>query len=113
MGKSFVGKYFVGKYFVVGHSTTKTTKILPHEKYPLYGISFTNLPLHHTFTAILKNKEMSSTVTESKLFGACARGDLATVRRAVAEGLEVKNAVNMGLLGHLYTPLHYASEYEN
>jgi len=29
---------FVGKYFVVRLSTTKTTKILPHEKYPLYGI---------------------------------------------------------------------------
>ena len=29
---------FVGKYFVVRFSTTKTTKILPPEKYPLYGI---------------------------------------------------------------------------
>ena len=28
---------FVGKYFVVRLSTTKTTKILPPEKYPLYG----------------------------------------------------------------------------
>ena len=29
---------FVGKTFVVHLSTTKTTKILPPEKYPLYGI---------------------------------------------------------------------------
>ena len=29
---------FVGKNFVVRLSTTKTTKILPPEKYPLYGI---------------------------------------------------------------------------
>ena len=28
---------FVGKYFVVRLSTTKTTKILPLENYPLYG----------------------------------------------------------------------------
>ena len=31
------------KYFVVRLSTTKTTKILPLEKYPLYGI-YTNCP---------------------------------------------------------------------
>ena len=64
--------------------------------------------------ALLKNKAMSSTettVTESELFKACERGDLATVRRAVAEGLEVKNDVNKGLFN--YTPLHYASQYEN
>ena len=30
---------FVGKYFVVLFSTTKTTKILPLENYPLYGTS--------------------------------------------------------------------------
>ena len=29
---------FVGKSFVVRLSTTKTMKILPPEKYPLYGI---------------------------------------------------------------------------
>ena len=29
---------FVGKYLVVRFSTTKTTKILPLENYPLYGI---------------------------------------------------------------------------
>ena len=52
-------------------------------------------------------------MTESELFEACKRGDLATVRRAVAEGLEVKNAVDKGLYKHLYTPLHYASRYEN
>ena len=73
-----------------------------------------NLPLPHTFAALLKNKAMSSTettVTESQLFRACKRGDLPTVRRAVAEGLEVKNAVNKSFFN--YTPLHYASEYEN
>ena len=32
------GNCFVGKYFVVYFSTTKTTKILTPEKYPLYGI---------------------------------------------------------------------------
>ena len=31
---------FVGKYFVVRFSTTKTTKILPLENYPLYGIYY-------------------------------------------------------------------------
>ena len=50
-------------------------------------------------------------MTTLELFEACERGDLATVRRAVAEGLEVKNAVNKGYYN--YTPLHYASEYEN
>ena len=34
---------FVGKYFVVRFSTTKTTKILPLENYPLYGIILFNL----------------------------------------------------------------------
>ncbi len=35
-----VGKVasFVGKIFVVRPPTTKTTNILPHENYPLYGI---------------------------------------------------------------------------
>ncbi len=35
---SFVGKIFVGKIFVVRPPTTKTTNILPHENYQLYGI---------------------------------------------------------------------------
>ena len=34
-----VVKVVVGKIFVVQCSTTKTTNILPHENYPLYGIS--------------------------------------------------------------------------
>ena len=34
----FDSRFFVCKYFVVRLSTTKTTKILPLEKYPLYGI---------------------------------------------------------------------------
>ena len=33
----FDSRFFVCKYFVVRLSTTKTTKILPLEKYPLYG----------------------------------------------------------------------------
>ena len=35
-----VGKVasFMGKIFVVRPPTTKTTNILPHENYPLYGI---------------------------------------------------------------------------
>ena len=37
--------FFVGKYFVVRLSITKTTKILPPEKYPLYGIKS---PAHYT-----------------------------------------------------------------
>ena len=52
-------------------------------------------------------------MTESELIEACKRGDLAKVRRVVAEGLEVKNAVDKSYYNHLYTPLHYASEYEN
>ena len=31
------GASFVGKIFVVRAPTTKTTNILPHENYPLYG----------------------------------------------------------------------------
>ena len=50
-------------------------------------------------------------MTETELFEACVRGDFAKVRRAVAEGLKVKNAVDKGYYD--YTPLHYASEYEN
>ena len=42
---------FVGKFFVVRFSTTKTTKILPLENYPLYGMStliimFTYIHVH-------------------------------------------------------------------
>ena len=50
-------------------------------------------------------------MTKTELFEACNRGDLAKVRRAVAEGLEVKNAVNKDWFN--YTPLHYASLYES
>ena len=36
-----VGKVasFVGKIFVIRPPTTKTTNILPHKNYPLYGVS--------------------------------------------------------------------------
>ena len=37
VARCIYGNCFVGKYFVVCFSTTKTTKILPPEKYPLYG----------------------------------------------------------------------------
>ena len=50
-------------------------------------------------------------MTKTELFEACKRGDLAKVRRAVAEGLEVKNAVDKNRFN--YTSLHYASEYES
>ena len=33
----FDSRFLVGKYFVARLSTTKTSKILPPEKYPLYG----------------------------------------------------------------------------
>ncbi len=36
-GKGSKVTSFVGKIFVVECSTTKTTNILPHENYPLYG----------------------------------------------------------------------------
>ena len=35
--EAWLWPFFVGKYFMVRLSTTKTTKILPPEKYPLYG----------------------------------------------------------------------------
>ncbi len=40
-----VGKVasFVGKIFMVRLSTSKTTNILPHENYPLYGNMFHNV----------------------------------------------------------------------
>ncbi len=37
-GKGIKVASFVGKIFVVRPSTTKTTNILPHKNYPLYGI---------------------------------------------------------------------------
>ena len=53
-------------------------------------------------------------MTESQLFEACKTGDLAKVRRAVAEGLEVKNAMDKSYFSHYSdSPLHYASGYEN
>ena len=53
-------------------------------------------------------------MTVSQLFEACKTGDLAKVRRAVAEGLEVKNAVDQSDFSECSdTLLHYASGYEN
>ncbi len=37
-GKGRQGRSFVGKIFVVRPPTMKTTNILPHENYTLYGI---------------------------------------------------------------------------
>ena len=42
--------FFVGKYFVVHLSTTKTTKILPPEKYPLYGMSIITSYIIHLYS---------------------------------------------------------------
>ena len=39
VARCIYGNCFVGKYFVGCFSTTKTTKIFPPEKYPLYGTS--------------------------------------------------------------------------
>ncbi len=36
-GKGRQGRLFMGKIFVVRPPTTKTTNILPHENYTLYG----------------------------------------------------------------------------
>ena len=49
--------------------------------------------------------------TQRDLFDACKRGDLAGVRQAVADGVDVRNAVDEIWLNH--TPLHCASEYEH
>ena len=45
-----------------------------------------------------------------ELFRACKEGDVASVRRAVENGLNVKDAVDKEWFK--YTPLHYACEYE-
>ncbi len=46
-----VGKVasFVGKIFVVRPPTTKTTNILPHENYPLYGTTCMYMYLYYLF----------------------------------------------------------------
>ncbi len=44
-GKGRQGRLFVGKIFVVRPPTTKTTNILPHENYTLYGTQLlSNVP---------------------------------------------------------------------
>ena len=46
------------------------------------------------------------------LFDACKGGDLPTVRQAVADGLDLKNARdNRGYYQYNSTPLHYACRY--
>ena len=43
------------------------------------------------------------------LFNACTRGNIAAVRRAVVDGVDVRKVVDKDPLG--YTPLHYACRY--
>ena len=43
------------------------------------------------------------------LFDACRKGDVARVRKAVADGVDVRNVVNNTYFNS--TPLHYACEY--
>ena len=45
-----------------------------------------------------------------ELFRACEEGDVASVRRVVENGVNVKDAVNKEYMN--YTPLHYACWYE-
>ena len=43
------------------------------------------------------------------VFGACWEGDIARVRQAVADGVDVRKVVDKSYLN--YTPLHYACQY--
>ena len=51
----------------------------------------------------------SRRTTLDDLFRACEGGDLPTVRQAVADGLDLKNARDNYFFD--YTPLHYACRY--
>ena len=60
----------------------------------------------------------SRRTTLDDLFSACERGDLPTVRQAVADGLDLKNARQdrygyyiSGYYQYNYTPLHLACGY--
>ena len=57
----------------------------------------------------------SRRTTLRDLFYACERGDLPTVRQAVADGLDLKNARDNRYIGVYYqyncTPLHVACGY--
>ena len=44
------------------------------------------------------------------LFKACKDGDVARVRQAVADGADVRNAVDQGYYNYNFTPLHYACQ---
>ena len=44
--------------------------------------------------------------TKDDLFNACKRGDIARVRKAVADGVNVRKVVNKSIWNE--SPLHYA-----
>ena len=70
------GNCFVGKYFVVYFSTTKTTKILTPEKYPLYGIyrvAFCARSAQSSLSAITSLFKIQISVKSSKDFALDAR----------------------------------------
>ena len=50
--------FFVGKYFVVRLSTMKTTKILPPEKYPLYGMLAEHRSLSEQVATLLSHEHI-------------------------------------------------------
>ena len=50
-----------------------------------------------------------ATFSPKDLFDACEKGDIARVRQAVADGVDVRKAVDKNWLN--FTPLHYASWY--
>ena len=50
-----------------------------------------------------------STFSTEDLFDACINGDIARVRRAVADGVDVRKVVDINWANR--TPLHYACRY--
>ena len=54
------GNCFVGKYFVIYFSTTKTTKMLTPEKYPLYGIYIYIIIFIYIFQALRRARAVNA-----------------------------------------------------
>ncbi len=48
---------------------------------------------------------------EKELFSACEAGDVERIRRAIADGVNPKKAINNGLIFPGETPLHVACRY--
>ena len=63
--------------------------------------------LPHTEFEVDQNKIMSMSTRD--LFDACRRGDIARVRQAVADGLDVRKVVDKSVFN--YAPLQYACGY--